>query len=70
MPDQTQMPKGWRSVRLGDVAEVNPRRLRLRVPAETPVTFLPMAAIAERSIRNYSPGISSLFRGLHRVHLL
>lgn len=49
MPDQIQMPKGWRSVRLGDVAEINPRRPRLRVPAETPVTFLPMAAIEERA---------------------
>ena len=42
-------PKGWRQVRLGDVAEVNPRRPRLNVPADTPVTFLPMVAIAESS---------------------
>ena len=43
------MPEGWRLVRLGDVAEINPRRPPLSVPAETPVTFLPMAAIAESS---------------------
>ena len=49
MASKTQIPKGWRLVRLGDVAEVNPRRPRLSVPAETPVTFLPMTAIAESS---------------------
>ena len=36
-------------VRLGDVVEVNPRRPRLSLSAETPVTFLPMSAIAESS---------------------
>ncbi len=36
-------------MRLGDVAEVNPRRPRLSVADDTPVTFLPMAAIAESS---------------------
>ena len=46
---QEEIPKGWRRVRLGDVAEVNPRRPRLSVSADTPVTFLPMAALAERS---------------------
>ena len=46
---KTRIPEGWRLVRLGDVAEINPRRPPLSVPAETPVTFLPMAAIAESS---------------------
>ena len=41
------MPEGWQIVRLGEVAEVNPRRPRLDVPDETPVVFLPMSAIAE-----------------------
>ena len=49
MASKAQMPRGWRLVRLGDVAEINPRRPPLSVPAETPVTFLPMAAIAESS---------------------
>ena len=49
MASKGQMPRGWRLVRLGDVAEINPRRPPLSVPAETPVTFLPMAAIAESS---------------------
>ena len=49
MSSKAQMPRGWRLVRLGDVAEINPRRPPLSVPAETPVTFLPMAAIAESS---------------------
>ena len=46
---QRAIPKGWRLVRLGDVAEVNPRRPRLNVPDDVSVTFLPMAAIAESS---------------------
>ena len=49
MASKAQMPRGWRLVRLGDVAEINPRRPPLSVPGETPVTFLPMAAIAESS---------------------
>ena len=44
-----KVPDGWRLVRLGDVAEVNPRRPQLNVLSDTPVTFLPMAAIAESS---------------------
>ena len=46
---QRPIPEGWWSVRLADVAEVNPRRPRLSVDDDTPVTFLPMAAIAESS---------------------
>ena len=49
MTGKMQVPDGWRWVRLGEVAEINPRRPPLSVPAETPVTFLPMAAIAESS---------------------
>ena len=46
---QGAIPKGWRLVRLGDAAEVNPRRPRLSLLDDKPVTFLPMAAIAENS---------------------
>lgn len=37
----------WRLVRLDEVAQVNPRRPKLSLDPETPVTFLPMAAISE-----------------------
>ena len=47
MSSNTQIPKGWRSARLGDVAEVNPRRPPLNVSDGTPITFLPMSAVAE-----------------------
>ena len=47
--DAHKVPDGWRLARLGDVAEVNPRRPRLNVPDDVSVTFLPMAAIAESS---------------------
>ena len=54
-------PSGWRIIRLGDIAEVNPRRPRLCVSSETPMTFLPMSAILEncqgintRELRPYS----------------
>ena len=48
-PGLGTIPADWEVVRLGEVAEVNPRRPRLKVPANEPVTFLPMAAIAENS---------------------
>ena len=44
------IPEGWSMVRLGDVAEVHPRRPRLDVPAEMPVVFLPMSAVAENCL--------------------
>ena len=49
MSNKAQIPKGWRPVRLEEVAEVNPKRPRLGVLSDTPVTFLPMAAVAENS---------------------
>lgn len=42
----TQAPEGWTVVRLEDVAKVNPRRPKLNVGEHTPVTFIPMAAVA------------------------
>ena len=60
-PNVPNVPEGWRVVRLGDVAEVNPRRSRLSMSNDIPVTFLPMAAISEglqgilvRELRPYS----------------
>ena len=50
-----QVPDGWHMVRLGDVAEVNPRRPKLDVEAQTLLTFIPMAAVAENC-----SGITSL----------
>ena len=47
VPGLGTMPAGWEVVKLGDVAEINPRRPSLNITHETPVTFLPMAAIAE-----------------------
>ena len=44
-----QIPDEWEAVRLGDVAEINPKRPHLDVPPEYPVTFLPMAAVAENA---------------------
>ena len=49
MSSKAQIPEGWRPVRLEEVAEVNPKRPRLGVLSDTPVTFLPMAAVAENS---------------------
>ncbi len=45
--DDAELPDGWRMVRLGDVAEVNPRRPPLDRPPQDAVTFLPMSSIAE-----------------------
>ena len=45
MTSKMQIPSGWRLVRLEDVAEINPRRPKLDVNENTPVTFIPMAAV-------------------------
>ena len=50
-----QVPDGWHMVRLGNVAEVNPRRPKLDVEAQALLTFIPMAAVAENC-----SGITSL----------
>ena len=41
------IPACWEAVRLGEVAEVNPRRAKLNVALDSHVTFLPMSAIAD-----------------------
>ena len=41
------LPDGWQRVRLGDVAEVNPKRPKLNVDADEQVTFVPMASVGE-----------------------
>ena len=47
MLDPSELPDGWRVVRLEDVAHVNPRRPKLKVPADLPTSFIPMAAVRE-----------------------
>ena len=47
VPNFGEIPNNWKVVRLGDVAEVNPKRPRLDISPESPVTFLPMASIGE-----------------------
>lgn len=41
------IPADWKVVRLGEVAEVNPRRPRLEMNGDTLVDFIPMAAVGE-----------------------
>ena len=47
MHDLSELPDGWRLLRLEDVAEVNPRRPTLNNPIDMPTTFVPMAAVGE-----------------------
>ena len=47
MRDLSELPDGWRLLRLEDVAEVNPRRPTLNIPIDIPTTFVPMAAVGE-----------------------
>ena len=47
MRDLSELPDGWRILRLEDVAEVNPRRPTLNIPIDVPTTFVPMAAVGE-----------------------
>ena len=43
------LPSGWISAALGDLAEVNPKRLRPGYGDDVPVVFVPMARVAEES---------------------
>ena len=47
VPGIGTIPAAWEVVRLGDVAEVNPRRESLALADDMPVTFLPMASVSE-----------------------
>jgi type I restriction enzyme S subunit len=41
------LPAGWRTAKLGDVCELNPRRSQISRLDDEPTTFLPMPAIGE-----------------------
>ena len=50
MKTNGKLPPGWRRVRLGDVAAINPRRPpRIPYPLDTPTTFVPMASVKENA---------------------
>ena len=49
MRSDRQTPDGWRMVRLEEVAQVNPRRPVLSIELQTPITFVPMASVGEKS---------------------
>ena len=70
MTGNPKVPEGWRVARLGEVAEVNPRRPRLDVRDEMSVTFLPMAAIAEECKGILSRGLRSYSEVSDRIHVL
>ena len=55
MVTDRHVPEGWRLVRLGNVAEVNPKRPKLDVKEHTQVTFIPMAAVATNCAGIMSP---------------
>jgi len=45
----SELPEGWRWVRLGEVCIINPRRPRIQREPNTPTTFIPMSAIDDES---------------------
>lgn len=42
-----ELPRGWRWVRLAEVAEINPRRPAINRPDDAPTSFVPMEAVDE-----------------------
>lgn len=44
---KVKINSGWRTVKLGEVCELNPRRPKLDRPSSTPTTFVQMSAVAE-----------------------
>lgn len=45
--EQAELPAGWRWVRLGEVATLNPARPSLGCDADSPTPFIPMSAVLE-----------------------
>jgi type I restriction enzyme S subunit len=45
----SDLPEGWRWVRLGEVCTINPRRPRLQREPGIPTTFVPMSAVDDES---------------------
>lgn len=43
--DAQDLPPGWTWVRIGDVADLNPRRIAVSLTEDTAVTVVPMAAV-------------------------
>ncbi len=52
-----KLPEGWRWLRLGEVCQINPRRLRLKLDPSQPVTFVPMPGVDEQTGIIATPGI-------------
>jgi type I restriction enzyme S subunit len=46
-PEKSKARNGWRTVKLGEVCELNPRRPKLERATTTPTTFVQMSAVAE-----------------------
>jgi type I restriction enzyme S subunit len=46
--ERMQLPDGWNWRRLGDIADINPRRPSLSRRDNEPTTFVPMSAVDER----------------------
>lgn len=50
MMEDGEVPEGWEMARMGEVFEINPGKPRLEtLPGWAPVSFVPMAAVDERS---------------------
>jgi type I restriction enzyme S subunit len=47
----SELPKGWAEVPIAEVCEVNPRFNKAAIDQSAPVSFIPMAAVAEESGR-------------------
>jgi len=63
-----RLPEGWKWVRLWEVCEVNPSRPRgFFRSSDTPTTFIPMAAVDEKS-GTYKPEIVP-YKGFKRIYL-
>lgn len=48
--DESEMPDGWEIVELQEVADINPKKSEVKeVPDDTEISFVPMAAVSERT---------------------
>lgn len=55
--EKSNAPNGWRTVKLGEICELNPRRSEIIRTDDAPTTFLPMPAIGEAGAGIMKPEI-------------
>ena len=59
--DEKDLPEGWEWKRLGEIADINPRIDKSKIPDELPVSFVPMPAEAQAELVGSAGDFQTIF---------